>query len=153
MNASGGLAGFTLMSPRGYGDSGIGLCRSVFGLLSEFMLIYESWKTFIAINSLREDMMNRVQFLSTFPPEAKISGRPSGLDAEWNVTVSSMVPRDASEKPIAAIIKIDVDLVWKGRSGQRKPTLETVKPATIAYENYDLQEAPRKNFSALTASR
>ena len=90
--------------------------------------------------------MTRVQSLGTLPPEAKISGRPGNLNAEWRVTVSPWFPATLQDKPSEAIMKIDVDVFWSGRSGQRDLRLETVKPVTIAYENYDLQQAIEKAF-------
>ena len=41
-------------------------------------------------------------------------------------------------------MKIDVDVFWTGRAGRKNIRLETVRPVSIAYENYDFQQTLEK---------
>ncbi len=121
-------------------------CAALFGLLSRSLLNLRKLEDIHRYQIAAEDVMNRVQVLVKFPPEATVTGRPDNLDAEWKVTVSPWFPATFQEKPSQAIVKINVDVTWKGASAQHQVRLETIKPASIVYENYDLQQALEKNF-------
>jgi len=121
-------------------------CVALFGLLSSSMVNLRRLEDVHRYQIAAEDVMNRMQSMSTFPPEASFTGRPESLDAQWKVTVTPWFPATLQEKPGQAVMKIDVDVSWQGRSGQRSLRLETVKPGIISYEHYDLQEAFEKAF-------
>src|SRR5690349_5505278 len=84
-------------------------CAALFGLLSSSLFNLRKLEDVHRYQLAAEDVMNRVDFISTFPPEGKINGRPANLDAEWTLTVSPWLPATLQEKPSQAIMKIDVD--------------------------------------------
>src|SRR5256885_12040151 len=84
-------------------------CAALFGLLSSSLFNLRKLEDVHRYQLVAEDVMNRVQFLSTLPPEGKLSGRPRNIDTEWKVTVSPWFPVTLQDKPSQAIMKIDVD--------------------------------------------
>jgi len=88
-----------------------------------------------------ENTMNRVLLLSSLPPGGKIEGRVPNDDARWVVTVTPWIPDTLEKKPPEAVMKIDVEIQWAGRAGQRSLKLETVKGTAISYSNNDYQHA------------
>jgi len=88
-----------------------------------------------------EDVMNRIQLLQKLPAQGSISGSVANLAADWTLSVAPWYPADLSGKPDQGIMKIDLQMNWRTRTGQRQLHLESLKPATIAYANYDFSQA------------
>ena len=88
-----------------------------------------------------EDIMNRVLLQSSLPPEGKIEGRIERLGARWAVTVAPWIPQNLDSRPREAVMKVDVEIKWPGRSSERSVKLETIKAAVISYSNDDFQHA------------
>ncbi len=88
-----------------------------------------------------EEVMNRVLLQNTLPAEGKVEGRIDRLRARWTVEVEPWIPRNLDGRPREAVMKIDVQVVWPGRSGERSVKLETIKAAVISYSNDDFQNA------------
>src|SRR5262245_31132592 len=83
---------------------------ALFGLLSSSLFNLRKLEDVHRYQLAAEDVMNRLQFVSTFPAEGKLNGRTADLDATWNVTVTPWFPATLQEKPAQAIMKIDVNL-------------------------------------------
>ena len=78
---------------------------------------------------------------ASLPPGGKIEGDLQRLGARWEVTVTPWIPAKLQDNLPEAVMKIDVQILWPGRAGERSLRLETVKGATIAYNNFDFQKA------------
>lgn len=88
-----------------------------------------------------EDIMDRVLLQNTLPAEGKVEGRIDRLRARWIVEIEPWIPQNLDGRPREAVMKIDVQVVWPGRSGERSVKLETIKAAVISYSNDDFQNA------------
>jgi len=88
-----------------------------------------------------EELMNRVLMLSSLPPGGKIQGDLPQINARWIVELTPWIPGKLENNPPEAVMKVDVHVVWAGRSGQREIQLETVKAATLSYSNNDFKKA------------
>lgn len=88
-----------------------------------------------------EDLLKRVQFLSKVPADGRAQGVFEKIGAQWKVAITPWLPNTLESKPAEAIVKIDVEVSWPGQATRRSLRLETVKPATIEYENYDFNRA------------
>lgn len=112
-----------------------------------FALFSRSLTNLRSINDLHqyqlagEEIMNRVLLQDSLPREAKVEGRIDRLRARWIVNVTPWIPENLDSRPREAVMKIDVQVVWPGRSSERSLKLETVKGATISYLNDDFQRA------------
>ena len=87
------------------------------------------------------EVMNRVLLLSVLPPEGKFEGTLVPANTRWAVTLTPWIPANLDNKPPVAVMKVDVEVFWQGRAGQRSLKLETVKAASLSYSDYDFQEA------------
>ena len=121
-------------------------CAALFGLLSSSLFNLRKLEDRHRYQLIGEDVMKRVQALGALPPEGNVKGQVRDVEAEWKVVVKPWFPAALDEKPSEAVMKINVDVVWRGRSGLRTFSLETAKPSSIAYENYDFQDAIEKVF-------
>ena len=88
-----------------------------------------------------QDVMNRVLLLSSLPPGGTFEGMLQPADTRWAVTVHPWIPENFEQKPEAAVVKIDVEVFWQGRAGERSVKLETVRSTTVSYSDYDFAAA------------
>ena len=88
-----------------------------------------------------EDVMNRVLLLSALPPGGKIEGDVKNVKAHWVVTLSPWIPEKLENNTPEAVMKVNVEILWAGRSGQRSIKLEAVKATALSYKNDDFQKA------------
>ena len=88
-----------------------------------------------------EDVMTRIQLLQKLPPQGSVTRRISELGADWSASVTPWYPANLNGQPDQAIMKIDVSMTWTTRSGSRTLHMESLKPATVAYDNYDFSQA------------
>ena len=133
--------GFTLME--------VMVAAAVIGIAATglFALLSRSLSNLRKIEDLHhyqlagEEMMNRVLLLSSFPPGGRIEGNLQRLGARWVVTLTPWIPDKLENNIPEAVMKVDVEILWPGRSGERSLKLETVKATTLTYSNYDFQHA------------
>jgi general secretion pathway protein I len=114
----------------------IGLAATaLFSLLSTSLFNLRKVEDLHHLQLAGEDLMNRVLLLPALPAPALAQGRldENNLDARWTVRVMPWIPERLEGNPANAVLKIDVELQWRGRSGERTMKLETVKPAAVAY--------------------
>jgi prepilin-type N-terminal cleavage/methylation domain-containing protein len=88
-----------------------------------------------------EDVLTRVEFLRVLPPEGEARGVIRKSGALWKATIHPWLPKSLEAKPTEAIMKIDVEVSWQGRSGPLNVKLEAIKRASIGYDRFDLQQA------------
>jgi prepilin-type N-terminal cleavage/methylation domain-containing protein len=88
-----------------------------------------------------QDVMDRVLLLSSLPPGGEIEGNLDSVNARYRVIVTPWLPQSLDERPSEGVMKIDVEVSWQGRSGERSVKLETVRSAALNYEIYDYREA------------
>lgn len=120
----------------------IGLAATaLFSLFSTSLFNIGRIKDLHRLQLSAEEVMNRVLLLPALPAAAEAQGNMTGSEARWLVQVTPWIPRDLGSKPETAVMKVDVEIQWKGRSGQQTMKLETVKLSTIVYENNDFQHA------------
>lgn len=133
--------GFTLIE--------VMVAAAVLGLAATalFGLFSRSVTNLKAINDLHkyqlagEEIMNRVLLQTALPSQGKVEGRIDRLNARWTVSVTPWIPQNLDSQPREAVMKVDVQVFWQGRSTERNIKLETVKGAVIAYSSYDFQNA------------
>jgi general secretion pathway protein I len=88
-----------------------------------------------------EDIMNRVLLLSALPPGGQIEGDVKNVRAHWIVTISPWIPQKLENNTPEAVMKVNVQILWPGRSGQQRSIqLETVKAAALSYKHEDFQK-------------
>jgi prepilin-type N-terminal cleavage/methylation domain-containing protein len=95
-----------------------------------------------------EAMMNRVMLLSTLPGTGEAEGRFDELNARWVVRIAPWLPETLEGKPADAVLKVDVEILWPGRAGERSIRLESIKPAQVDYSNIDFGGALARVFPA-----
>jgi len=89
-----------------------------------------------------EEIMNRVLLLSSLPPRGRIEGELKNRIGRWAVTVTPWIPDKLVDNSVPeAVMKINVEILWPGRSGERTIKLESLKAATLEYNNYDFKKA------------
>ena len=74
-------------------------------------------------------------------PEADVEGRIERLNARWNVKVSPWIPKKLDDNPREAVMKVDVQVLWQGRSTERSVKLETIKGTVVSYNHDDFKNA------------
>ena len=57
------------------------------------------------------------------------------------MTLTPWIPQRIENNTPEAVMKVDVEILWPGRAGERRLKLETVKAGALAYNNYDFQHA------------
>jgi general secretion pathway protein I len=82
-----------------------------------------------------EEILNRVLLLPSFPPGGTLDGELSPLGAHWAVTFTPWIPQKVEDTTTAAVMKIDVEIRWQGRAGDRHINLEAVKSAELSRSN------------------
>ena len=107
---------------------------ALFGLLSRSVVNLGKMEELHRYQLASEEMMNRVLLLPRLPAGGRAEGEVEGLkDARWTVKVQPWIPESLESQPSEAIVKIDVEVFWPGRSGRRNVRLETVKPVFLSY--------------------
>ena len=86
-----------------------------------------------------EELMNRVLMLSSLPPGGRIEGDLQRIPGKWVVEFTPWIPQKLENNTPEAVMKIDVQVLWQGRAGQRSIRLETVKARAIDYRNNDFK--------------
>ena len=119
---------------------------ALFGLFSKSLFNLRKVEDLHRYELAAQDVMNRVLLLSSLPAEAQAEGALDNIGAHWLVNVKPWVPSAVADKPQEAILKIGVVVTWPGRSSRRTIEVEALKVATIAYSNYDLQNAVETVF-------
>jgi general secretion pathway protein I len=114
---------------------------ALFGLFSQSLTNLKTINDLHKYHLAGEDIMNRVLLQTTLPSEGIVEGRIDRLKARWVVNVTPWIPQNLDSRPREAVMKIDVQIVWQGRSSERSVKLETVKGAVISYSDYDFQNA------------
>ena len=136
-----GNRGFTLIEVM-VAAAVIGIAATaLFALLSRSMVNVRKVQDLHHYQLAGEAVMNRVLLLSVLPPGGTIDGPVKGLDAHWAVKVTPWIPAVLEGNPGEAVMKIEVEILWPGKSGQRNVKLEAVKAAKLAYSDYDFQKA------------
>ena len=88
-----------------------------------------------------EDVMNRVLLQSSLPAGGRTEGELKSLGAHYAVTLTPWIPDNLDSKPSEGAMKVDVEVLWAGRSGPRSLKLETVKAGPLSYNNSDFQKS------------
>ena len=114
---------------------------AVFSLFSTSLMNLRKLQDLHRYQLACEDVMSRVQLLDKLPPQGSLTGRVSDLAADWSLSVAPWYPASLADKPDQAIMKIDLNLNWVGHAGKRSLHMESLKPATIVYTNYDFSQA------------
>jgi len=125
------------------------VAAAIFGLAtaSLFALLSRSLSNLRKIEDVRhyqlagEDIMNRVLLLTRLPAEGSIEGNLKAPPAKWVVTVTPWIPATLKNREPQAIMKIDVEVRWQGRTGDRRVKLESLKNANLSYNNDDFEAA------------
>jgi prepilin-type N-terminal cleavage/methylation domain-containing protein len=120
---------------------------ALFGLLSKSIFNLGKIEDVHRYQLAGEDVMKRVLFLSKLPASGHAEGDISELSAHWIVNVAPYAPKVLDEsKPAEALMKVDVEMIYPGRSGDRRLRFETVKPSVVEYNDYDFPNALETAF-------
>jgi general secretion pathway protein I len=114
---------------------------AIFSLLSSSLSNIKRVQDIHRFQLAGQEMMNRVLLLESLPPGDKIEGKLKQLDGRWVVTISPWIPKTLENNTPEAVMKIDVEILWNGRAGERSVRLETVKASALSYNNSDFQKA------------
>jgi|SRR2546426_8179710 len=114
---------------------------ALFGLLSQSSFNLRKIEDLHRYELAAQDVMNRVLLLSALPAQGEAGGALDNSGARWTVKVRPWVAAGLDKRPQEAVMKIDVTVTWPGRSSQRSILVESLKAATVAYTNYDMQGA------------
>src|SRR5688572_28315598 len=103
------------------------VAAAIFGIAttSIFALLSQSLSNLKKIEDLRhyqlagEDLMSRTLLLSKLPPGGTIEGELERPPAHWTVKLTPWMPAKLENNTPEAVMKIDVEVRWQGRSGQR----------------------------------
>ena len=88
-----------------------------------------------------EEIMNRVLLQSSFPPGGNVEGRIDRLGARWIVSIAPWIPRNLDSHPREAVMKVDVQVLWQGRSSERSVKLEAIKGTVVSYSGDGFEHA------------
>ncbi len=83
------------------------------------------------------EVMNRVLLLPSLPGAGRAAGRLDHVDADWTLLVEPWIPSSLEGRPGSAIVRVEVEVLWDGRSGRRRVRLETVRSASMSYDSPD----------------
>ena len=114
---------------------------AIFGLLSRSLSNLRTIDDLHKYQLASEEIMNRVLLQTSLPPEADVEGRIERLNARWNVKVSPWIPNNLDEHPREAVMKVDIQVLWQGRSAERSVKLETIKGTVVSYTHDDFKNA------------
>ena len=119
---------------------------ALFGLLSRSLYNLRKIEDLHRYELAAQGVMNQVLMLSTLPAEGKAEGALDDIGARWVVNVKPWAPPNLDGKPEQAILRVEVEVTWRGRSSQRSIDLETLKSVKVTYSDYDLQRAVENVF-------
>ena len=119
---------------------------ALFGLFSSSLVNLRKIEDLHRYHLAGEEIMNRVMLLSTLPAEGQVGGNIERLGARWLVKVTPWIPETLEGNPPDAVMKVDIEILWPGRSGEQSVKLETVRPAQVSYSNYDFETAIESVF-------
>jgi general secretion pathway protein I len=114
---------------------------ALFGLLSKSLFNLKKIDDVRQYQLASERIMNYALLLPQLPPAGRAEGRFDRIGARWILKVTPWMPQVLDNQPADAVMKLDVQVVWPGRSGDRSISLETIKPVSLSYSNYDFQRA------------
>jgi len=114
---------------------------ALFGLLSTSLSNLRKVEDLHRYELAAQDLMNRVLLLQTLPAPATAEGAVDNLSANWRVKITPWAPATLEKKPEQAVLNIQVEVIWPGRSSQRNVAVESLKVARIEYSNYDLRQS------------
>jgi prepilin-type N-terminal cleavage/methylation domain-containing protein len=114
---------------------------SLFALLSRSLANIRKIEDVHHYQLASEDVMNRALALRTLPANVPIEGALKNPPGRWIVRVSPWSPSKFDSHPSEAIVKIDVEVRWQGRSGERSVKLEALKAVNLSYGKDDFAEA------------
>lgn len=114
---------------------------ALFGLFSKSLSNLRTINDLHKYHLATEEIMNRVLIQSALPAEADVEGRIDRLNARWNVKVSPWIPKTLDGNPREAVMKVDVQVLWQGRSTERSVKLETIKGTVVSYNHDDFKNA------------
>ncbi len=125
----------------------LGIAASaLFGLLSKSLYNVRKIEDLHRYELAGEEVMNRALLVSPLPPAGRAEGTLKHVDANWVVNIRPWMPSDLKNKPGDAVMKIDVEVRWLASSGEKRLMLETIKPASISYADFDFQKAIESVF-------
>jgi prepilin-type N-terminal cleavage/methylation domain-containing protein len=119
---------------------------ALFGLFSTSLLNLGKLEDLHRYHLAGEEIMNRVILLPTLPAEGRAEGNIARLGARWVASVTPWIPETLEGTPADAVMKVDIEILWPGRSGEQSLRLETVRPVQVSYSNYDLASAIESVF-------
>jgi general secretion pathway protein I len=114
---------------------------ALFGLFSRSLSNLRTIEDIHKYQLAAEDIMNRVLLQQTLPATADVGGQMDRLAARWLVSVKPWIPQNLDSHPAEAVMKIDVQVLWQGRAGERNVKLETIKPTAVTYGSDDFKQA------------
>ena len=115
---------------------------ALFGLFSQSLFNLGKVEEMHRYQLAAQDLMQRVLSLEFLPGNGHAEGRLEDLQSKWTVNVSRYAAPDTEVQPAEAIVKVDVEVIYPGRSGERRIKLEAVKPVSLRYEDgYSFEEA------------
>ena len=136
-----GQRGFTLIEVM-VAAAILGMAEAaLFGLFSKSLFNLKKVEDLRRYQLAGETIMNAALMLPKVSPDGKAAGRWEELNARWVLNVTPWLPSNLDGTPPEAVMKIDVQILWPGRSGERNIRLETIKPSLVAYSDYDFQHA------------
>ena len=114
---------------------------ALFGLLSKSLSNLRKVEDLHRYELAAQDLMKRVLLLQTLPAPATAEGVVDNLGANWSVKITPWAPATLEKKPEQAVLNIEVEVTWPGRSSQRNVAVESLKVAKIDYSNYDVRQS------------
>jgi general secretion pathway protein I len=114
---------------------------AIFGLLSKSLTNLRTINDVHKYQLASEEIMNRVLLQGSLPDEADVEGKIDRLNARWKVKVAPWIPTRLDDHPPEAVMKVDVQVLWQGRSSERSVSLETVKGTKVSYAHDDFKHA------------
>ena len=114
---------------------------SLFALLSRSLANLKKIEDVHHYQLAGEDIMNRTLLLSKLPAYDSIEGDLQRPPAHWIVKITPWIPSRLDEKPPEAVMKVDVEVRWKGRSTERSLKLEALKAGSVSYAYEDFKKA------------
>ena len=138
-----------MKNQRGFTLIEVVVATAIFGIAtaSLFALLSRSLANLKKIEDIRhyqlagEDIMSRTLLLSKLPAGGSIDGELQRPAAHWTVKITPWIPSTLDSRPPDAVMKIDVEVRWQGRSTQRSLTLEALKAGPVSYANDDFKQA------------
>jgi prepilin-type N-terminal cleavage/methylation domain-containing protein len=128
-------AGFTLIEVM-VAAAIIGIAATaLFSLLSRSLSNITTIENVHHFHLAGEEIMNRVLLLPSFPRGGTIQGDLTELGARWAVTFTPWIPQKVEDTTTEAVMKIDVEIQWQGRTGDQRISLEALKSAELSRDN------------------